>query len=48
MGKIKKHLESTKPDRVAPFMSGAKEMVGWIIKNFDEFTLYFNFINSLY
>lgn len=39
MKKIKAHLEKVNPDRVAGFMAGAKDMVGWIIKNFDNFQL---------
>ena len=39
MKKIKGELEKSNPERVAPFMAGAKEMVTWIIKNFDNFQL---------
>ncbi len=39
MKKIKTKLEAEKPDRVADFMAGAKEMVGWVIKNFADFQL---------
>jgi len=40
MKKVKTYLEEKNPERVAGFMSGAKEMVGWILKNFDEFQFY--------
>lgn len=39
MKKVKAKLEETNPDRVKPFMTGAAEMVKWIIKTFDEFEL---------
>ena len=39
MKKVKAHLEATKKERVEGFMKGAKEMVDWIFKNFDDFTL---------
>jgi len=40
MKKVKTELEKSNPERVAPFMAGAKEMVTWIIKNFDEFQFF--------
>jgi len=40
MKKVKTHLEEKNPDRVKDFMAGAKEMVTWILQNFDEFTFY--------
>ena len=39
MKKVKAHLETTKKERVEGFMMGAKQMVDWIFKNFDDFTL---------
>lgn len=39
MKKVKAYLEKENPDRVAPFMAGAKDMVGWVIKNFADFQL---------
>lgn len=39
MKKVKAYLEKEKPDRVAGFMAGAKDMVGWVLKNFDNFQL---------
>ena len=40
MKRIKTELEKSNPDRVAGFMAGAKEMVTWILKNFDEFQFF--------
>ena len=40
MKRVKTHLETENPDRVAGFMSGAKEAFTWITKNFDEFEFY--------
>jgi uncharacterized protein with GYD domain len=40
MGKVLKHLEEKKPDRVAAFKAGAKEMGTWIMSNFNDFTFY--------
>eukprot|EP00331_Platyophrya_macrostoma_P008552 CAMPEP_0176432782 /NCGR_PEP_ID=MMETSP0127-20121128/15590_1 /TAXON_ID=938130 /ORGANISM="Platyophrya macrostoma, Strain WH" /LENGTH=173 /DNA_ID=CAMNT_0017815001 /DNA_START=17 /DNA_END=538 /DNA_ORIENTATION=- len=45
--KLKTHLEEKNPDRVAGFMAGAKEMVGWINKNFDEFQFYLGESNEM-
>ena len=39
MKKVKEHLEKENPDRVKGFMEGASEMVKFIVKNFDEFSL---------
>ena len=40
MKKVKAYLEKEKPDRVADFMSGAKEMVTWVLKKFDDFQFF--------
>lgn len=40
MKKVKAKLEETNPDRVKDFMAGAKEAVGWILKQFDEFQFF--------
>lgn len=40
MKKVKEYLEKNKPDRVAPFMKGAQEMVKWILSNFADFEFY--------
>mmetsp|Transcript_38734 Transcript_38734/g.34429 ORF Transcript_38734/g.34429 Transcript_38734/m.34429 type:complete len:173 (+) Transcript_38734:78-596(+) len=40
MKKVKAKLEEKNPDRVKPFMEGAKEAVKWILKNFDEFQFF--------
>ena len=45
--KIKTHLEEKNPDRVAGFMAGAKEMIGWITKNFDEFQFFLSESNEM-
>jgi hypothetical protein len=39
MKKVKAHLEAKNPERVQPFMAGAKEMVTWIMSKFDDFQL---------
>lgn len=39
-GKIKDHLEEKNPDRVKPFMKGAKKFGKFIIEKYDEMTLY--------
>ena len=39
MTKVTKHLKENNADRVDGFKEGAKEFVGWVTKNFDEFTL---------
>ena len=39
MKKVLDHLSAKKPDRVEKFKAGAKQMVGWIMGNFDEFKL---------
>lgn len=43
MKNIKEHLEKTNKDRIDGFMKGAKEMVGFILSRFDDFSLYFFF-----
>ena len=40
MTKICKHLKEKNPEREAEFKTGAKEMVGFILKNFADFTFY--------
>jgi hypothetical protein len=45
--KLKTHLEEKNPERVEGFMKSAKEMVGWIIKNFDEFQFYLSASNEM-
>lgn len=40
MKKVKEYLTTKNPDRVAPFMKGAQEMVKWILTNFDDLTFY--------
>jgi len=40
MKKVKTYLEEKNPDRVAPFMKGAKEMFTWILSNFKEFSFH--------
>mmetsp|Transcript_124938 Transcript_124938/g.176290 ORF Transcript_124938/g.176290 Transcript_124938/m.176290 type:complete len:173 (-) Transcript_124938:258-776(-) len=47
MKKVKAKLEEKNPDRVKPFMEGAKEAVGWIIKNFDEFQFFMGEKNEI-
>lgn len=39
MKKIKDYLEANNKERVDGFMQGAKEMVGFVLKRFDDFTL---------
>ncbi|XP_049849606.1 uncharacterized protein LOC126319936 [Schistocerca gregaria] len=40
MAAVKAHLEKTNPDRVNPFMQGAREFTKKIMSNFDEYTFY--------
>jgi len=40
MKKVKAKLEETNPDRVAGFMAGAKDMVTWVVKKFDDFQFF--------
>lgn len=40
MAKVLEHLTKNKPERVEAFKAGAKEMAGWIMSNFDDFTFY--------
>lgn len=39
MKKLKDHLEANCPDRLDGFMKGAKEMVGFILGRFNDFSL---------
>ena len=39
MKKLKDHLEANNKDRVEGFMNGAKQMVGFVLSKFAEFTL---------
>jgi len=39
MKKVKAELEKSNPEKVTAFMANAKEMVGWVLKKFDEFQL---------
>ena len=45
--KIKTHLEEKNPERVEAFMKGAKDMVAWILKNFDEFQFFLGESNEM-
>jgi hypothetical protein len=40
IGKVLAHLTENKPQRVEAFKAGAKEMVGWILSKFEDFTFY--------
>ena len=45
--KIKEYLEGKNPTRVEGFMKSAKEMCGWILKNFDEFQFFMGESNEM-
>lgn len=40
MKKVKEYLAEKKPERVTPFMTGAKDMVKFILERFDDFEFY--------
>ena len=39
MKQVEEYLKVSKPDRIDGFKKGATELVKWVIKQFDEFTL---------
>ena len=41
MKRVLEYLTKSKPNRVEAFKKGAKDMATWIIKNYDDFTLYY-------
>merc|ERR1711884_274526 len=40
MGKVKTYLEENNKERVEPFMTGAKQCVGHLLKKFDDLEFY--------
>ena len=47
MKKLKTHLQEKNPERVDGFMKSAKEMVSWILKEFDEFQFFMGESNEM-
>lgn len=40
MKKLLGYLKESKPDRVTPFMNGAKAFFAWVKQHFDDITFY--------